>query len=451
MLKKLWCILFLILIPILGAGIFLQAAEEEKAEGEEEKEKTKLGFGMNFNLGLSSYEDSTGNQIAYQKFGFFPEFSYGKLGVGLDLTFEFDGDFKLRDLDNDGKADTWSTFPDYLYKVYYVRYGQKGEPIFARVGAFDSYTLGHGLIMDSFTNTLFYPQVRQLGLNLDIDGKLFNFPLIGMESVVDNVLDFDIIGLRVFARPLMGLTTPIINELKVGASLVTDLDTLEINDPTDPDYDKYSSPKDNPDSKDNKVTEVGLDAELPLLKKGNMSVITYMDLAKISGKGSGSLIGTNFTYAWFKAIAQLRFFGKQFAMSYFDPYYENDRATKYASLDQIESFYMGYLIGTDLNLFNTVTFMFYWSDGFNDPYGPRIQSSIATVENVIPKINAAFTFDKKDINSFRDLFSGEDVLMQLRFAYQVSSVASLVLIYQRTYSPSGEPADETFIETQFSF
>lgn len=433
-------------------GIFLLVAffaVSLIAFAEEEKEKPKFGFNMDFNIGLSSYENSNHQQVTFQKFSFFPEFSYGKWGLGLDLTFEFDGNFKLRDLDNDGKPDTWSTFTDYLYKIYYVRYGFKGDPLYARIGAFDSYTLGHGLIMSGFSNVLFYPQIHHLGLNLDIDGSIFNMPIIGMESVVRDVLDWDIIGLRVYVRPLTSLSTPIIKDLKVGATFVTDRDPQEITDTADPNYEKYGSPKDNPNS--TPVSEFGLDTELPIFQKGKMSLITYADWAKIAGKGSGSLIGATFQYSWFKLIGQMRFFGKEFVMSYFDSFYEVERSTKYNSLNAYDQFYAGYLVGTDLSLFNLLTFTFYWSDGFNDSEGPRIQTRIATVKNAIPKFDITFSYDKKDISSFADTFSTANSLMELEFAYKVSPIASIVFIYQRTYTPSGNESDQTLIETRFSF
>ena len=182
-----------------------------------------------------------------------------------------------------------------------------------------------------------------------------------------------------------------------------------------------------------------------------MSLITYADWAKIGGKGSGSLIGATFQYAWFKLIGQMRFFGKHFVMSYFDSYYEVDRATKYNSLDSYDQFYVGYLVGTDLSLFNILTFSAYWSDGFNDNEGPRIQVGIATAENAIPKFDISFSYDKKDISSFKDTFSPANSLMQLEIAYKVSKIAALVFIFQRTYTPSGQESNQTLIETRFSF
>jgi hypothetical protein len=441
-------LLFAAILLVSGTTVFAQPVDEleEGTPGEIEpstgaREKPQFGFTMNFLIGLSSYEDIDGNQVAFQRFSLFPEFSYGKWGVGLDFTFEFDGDWKLRDLDKDGKADSWTTFTDYLHKFYYVRYGFKGDPIYGRIGAFSGYTLGHGLIMQEYSNTLFYPQVVQLGLNLDIDGTAFNFPYVGLETVVDDVLDWDIIGLRAYARPLVRSSKPLVSKLKLGATVVTDLDPQEL--PTD-------SPEDDPASES--VTEFGLDVEMPLLERQDMSLIAYADWATISGKGSGSFIGSSYTYRWFTALAQLRFFGKQFVPSYFDPYYERERGTKYASLDAYDEFYVGYLIGTRIGIASILNFYFTWEDGFNDPIGPRVQTGIGTAENAIPKIEASILYDKKDIDSFEEFFSEEDSLMQLEVVYKVTTGAAIAFIYQRSYSAySGDVTSRTLVETRFSF
>ncbi|KPJ85124.1 MAG: hypothetical protein AMS17_14905 [Spirochaetes bacterium DG_61] len=262
-----------------------------------------------------------------------------------------------------------------------------------------------------------------------------------MESVVDDVLDWDIMGMRVYARPLTGLPSPILSKLEVGATVVTDHDPQEI--PTE-------APDDDPASES--VTEFGLDVELPLLERQDMSLIAYADWAKISGKGSGSFIGSTYTYGWFKALAQLRFFGKQFVPNYFDAYYERDRATKYASLDAYDEFYVGYLIGTEIGIFNILNFYFSWSDGFNDPEGPRVQTGIGTAENAIRMIDASLMYDKKDIDSLEDFFSEEDSLLQLEIVYKVTRGAAIAFIYQRTYSAySGDVTGRTLVETRFSF
>ena len=437
MIKKLLVVIMMIFI----CSVPVMLADESTEQGE----KPKFGFNMNFGIGLSSYEDNNGNQAAYQKFGIFPEFTYGKWGLGFDLTVELDGDFKLRDLDNNGSPDRWTTFWDYISRIHYLRYGYKGDSLYGRIGAFSNYTLGHGLIMEGFSNTLFYPQIIQLGLNFDLDGNLFDFPYIGIETVVDDVLDWDIIGVRVYSRPLAGISTPLIKELKVGAVIVADLDPQE--DPAE----RFEKPVDN--SASESVTAFGLDVELPLLQKKNMSLIAYSDWAMISGKGNGALIGSTFTYKWLSILGQLRFFGKEFVPQYFDSLYELYRSTKYTSLDDYDAFYMGYFIGTQMALFNAVDFYFFWSDAFGDsPVGPVVKTGIGLAEGALPKLDAGFMYEKKDIDSFVGFFNKENSLMQFLVGYQVSGAVKIVFIYERSYTPyTGTPTSRTMVETQISF
>ena len=434
MLKK--SLLFFFIFSLWSSRAFAQA---ETAPGGEKR--PELGFTMNLSIGLSSYEDSTGTQLAFQKFGIFPELSYGKWGLGLDLSLEFDADFRLRDLDNDGHPDRWTTLHDYLTKVYYLRYGVKGDPLYGRIGTFDGYTLGHGLVMNDFSNTIFYPQVIQLGLNLGADGRLLGFPYVGFESVVDDVLDWDILGARLYAHPFAGSKNPIFKGFELGATFVTDADPLER--PTD-------VPEDNPAS--DGVAEFGIDVEVPLLEKEGMSLVTYADWAKIVEKGSGAFVGGTFTYQWLVLSGQLRFFGRKFAPAYFDSFYERDRAGKYASLDAYTEFYMGYMIGTDLSPFKLLKFSFQWEDGFDDVAGPRVLTGIRTAEGALPKLVASLVYEKKDIDGIDDFFSEADSLLRLTAGYKISPVTKILFVYERTYSPySLGPADRTFVDTQFSF
>jgi hypothetical protein len=418
-------------------------------ETEEQGEKPKFGFNMNFAIGLSSYEYK-GKQYAFQKFGIFPEFSYGKWGLGLDLTVELDGDFHLRDLDGNG-PDRWTTFWDYVTRIYYLRYGFKGDPIYGRIGAFSDYTLGHGLIMEGYSNTLFYPQIIQLGLNFDMDGRLFDFPYIGFETVVDDILDWDIMGVRVYSRPLSGISTPIIKELKIGGTVVTDRDPNE-----DPEK-RFKKPYDS--SKSNPVTEFGLDVELPLLQKQDMSLIAYSDYANIIDRGQGAFIGSTFNYTGIPVlgvtvIGQLRFFGKEFVPHYFDSFYELDRRKKYGNLSTnkaYDSFHMGYLIGPELVFFNIVDGYFFWSDGIGDNEGPAVQTGIGLAEGALPKLDAGLMYDKRDIDSFSDFFKQNNSLMQVMVGYQASGAVKIVFIYERSYSISGTRTNSTMVETQISF
>jgi hypothetical protein len=419
-----------------GSGAFGQ--DQTAQEGEP---RPKLGFTMNLSIGLSSYEDSTGTRLAYQNFGVFPEFTYGKWGLGLDLSLELDGDFRLRDLDNDGDPDRWTTLHDYLTRVHYLRYGQKGDPLYGKIGAFDSYTLGHGLIMDRFSNTLFRPQVIQLGLNLDVDGAGFSFPYIGFEAIADDVLDWDVIGVRLYARPLAGATNALLKRLEFGGTFVTD---------QDPQENPLNVPEDNPASES--VSEYGLDAELPVLEKDRTSLVVYADWAKIVDGGSGALVGSTFTCRGIALLGQLRFFGREFAPAYFDSFYERERGGKRVTLAAYDEFTVGYLVGTEMSILDAVSFSFRWTDGIGDPEGPSVLAAVGTGENVFPKIDVELSYDKKDIENFSGFFSEENSLIKLTLGYKLGAAARIVFTFERVYSPySLTPADRTYMETQFSF
>jgi hypothetical protein len=434
MVKKSSCLtalFFLLSCVVLRA----QTADQVPAD------KPKFGFTMNLTLGLSSYEDIAQNQVAFQKLGIFPEFAYGRWGLGFDFSLEFDADFHLRDLDDDGRPDGWTTLHDYLTKIYYFQYGVKGDPLYGRIGTFNGYTLGHGLVMNDFSNTIFYPQIIQLGLNLDVDGRLIDFPYVGFESLVDDVLDWDILAARLYARPFLDAQNHIFKGFEVGATFVTDGDTLEL--PTE-------VPEDNPASE--RVAEFGIDVEVPLLVKEGMSLVAYADWAKIVERGSGGFVGGDFNYQWLNLSGQIRFLGEQFVPTYFDSFYEEDRAGKYASLDAYTGFYMGYMIGTELSLFKVLKFSFQWEDGFDDVEGPRVLTGVRTADGALPKLAASLVYEKKDIDGIDDFFSEADCLLRLTAGYEISPVTKIHFVFERTFSPyTLGPADRTFVDTQFSF
>jgi len=434
-------LLVFVLISMTGSLVFAQTAAEEAAETEE---KPTFEFDLGLVIGLASYEDYAGQRKGYQKIGLYPKFSYGKWRFGFDFTLEFDGDFKLRDLDGDGKADTWITLYDWLYKLQYVGYAQKGDPIFGLIGEFDSYSLGYGMLMEGFNNTLFYPYILQRGLLFDFDARAVRFPYIGIETVANDVLDWDVIGARLYVRPLAGLSSPVLKGLEFGGTVVADFDPLQEYSSTD-----TKPPKNNPASET--VTTFGVDAGLPIIMREDMDLVTFADWSLISGKGNGFTFGTNFRYAWFTLNAQLRYLGKRFVPHYFDPFYWVERPLKYNSLDLISEDYFGYLVGTDIDLFGVVILYFMWEDGLIDVVDPRIRTGIVLGEDVFRKIGFHITYDKKGIDSFKAFADLNNSLFEALFEYRVTDTASIVFIQKQSFAPSGKSVPQTNIETRFLF
>lgn len=175
-------------------------------------DRNKMGPQYSASMGSVTVQDRQLYRLSLR-----PEVPLGKLAIAFDVELFIgeDGDFQSRGWSFDTTAETFDTF---LRKIYYVRYGTPGDPIFVRVGALDRVTLGYGLIMDRYRNTLHYPGVKNTGVRFqlsDLAGGSF-----GVEGMVSNFQDLEeggaLIGLRVYNRPMP--------KFEVGLTYVVDLD-----------------------------------------------------------------------------------------------------------------------------------------------------------------------------------------------------------------------------------
>ena len=116
--------------------------EMEEEPDKDEDSGSGTGFKMGAVIGAATIDD----QI-YSVIGLRPEFSIGKLGICLDLSFYMDKDGNIR-------KDNWDSPRDIFEKLYYVRWGHQGDPFYIKVGAIDNYRLGFGLLMNHYYNTI---------------------------------------------------------------------------------------------------------------------------------------------------------------------------------------------------------------------------------------------------------------------------------------------------------
>ncbi|MGB4310143.1 MAG: hypothetical protein WBI94_07670, partial [Candidatus Cloacimonadaceae bacterium] len=105
--------------------------------------------------GMVGYE--TVDSLRYYRARWIPEFKIKKVQMGLDLDFLFDKKFRL-------KVEDWDHLIDYLYKIYYLKYGNRRDMFYGHIGGFPNTTIGTGLIMGKYSNMALYPQMRNLGL-----------------------------------------------------------------------------------------------------------------------------------------------------------------------------------------------------------------------------------------------------------------------------------------------
>jgi len=146
-----------------------------------------------------------------------PDIPIGNWGVALDLELFIDERGGLSDRGWEFGTAT-KAVDTILRKLYYLRYGRPEDNTFVNIGALDQVTLGYGLIMDGYRNTLLYPGIKKTGLQFhrrDIRGLGIN-----AEGVINNLQDFQegsaLIGLRVSAKATA--------KLDVGLTYAMDLD-----------------------------------------------------------------------------------------------------------------------------------------------------------------------------------------------------------------------------------
>ena len=401
-------------------------------------EEGEGGFDFGLNIGIGA---ETFGGVTYQTLKLSPDIAIGKFGIGLELTLHylFAPDFEVRQEDWVPTGDD-NILDVYLPKFKYVRYGFKGDPLYAKFGSIENGLLGNGFIMGGYDNTLFLPEKRIFGLTFDLDGALFNFPYVGIETFIGNLAQFDVMGFRTFIRPLASTEIPVIKGLQVGGTVAFDRKPrLYIgNDSIDP------------------IILYGADLTLPILTKPALSLTTFADIAFLhdtlgpgnTGKGEmfgfgGRLVGI-ILYG-----AQIRVLGEDFIPTYFDSAYDLFRAEKYDLVQAggIDS-YVGWLGSLGFALFDDALIFKATLDGpFSQPGGgdpnnyldwPHLYTVFILGEGLIPNLTLEASWDKRSLGAqdgfFRDLISAEDAVIGARVNYSIGA-AVISLMYQLTYDP----------------
>jgi hypothetical protein len=363
---------------------------------------------------------------------FIPEVAFGQLGVGLDLNLRFTTKGKLRTGD-------YNKFEDYLRIIRYVRWAQKGDPFYTRVGQLDYSLLGHGSIVYNYRNSASY-DMRKTGIELDL-----NFEKFGFESMYSDIADRGLLGMRGYVKPLK-LTSfekvPVINNFEVGATYARDLS--KVADIT------------SADSSGRGLTIIGFDLGLPILSYTVLKSALYFDYAQIVHYGHGTSVGINMNFSGLGLVDlrgkyELRFNGVHYLPAYFDALYEHDRfdyvrrLSKSDMLDTVDANrgYYGELIISILNSFNIIA-------GYQAPFDTKneglLHAELQLLE--VAGIVVRCAFDKKKIG--RVFILDNYSILSAEIGYKPVKYLLVSTLYQQTYSnrnPDGSlRSDGSFIK-----
>ncbi len=467
-------IFFLILLPLV---LMAQEIGEDVSQGTE--------FQMGGSVGATTINGETYTRIRLN-----PELSFWKFGVGLDIDFLITGEGDIREED-------WDEWQDYINKILYLRYAHRGEPFYALVGSFPSYTLANGLIINGYTNMLNYPDQKKIGGYMGFNTDLSGF---GMEMFAADFRKMDIFATRAHFKPMNISNFPILENFDLGVSFAhdrnqylrfedsdndnvpdifddypnnenfaVDTDGDGIPDGMDLDADNDNLLDDNGEdwwdalpgylqddsvvlkkkreyNKEEKVTIVGTDYMLPIIDQEYFKFYHYAEYAKIIDYGQGFIFpGFGSKVAIFDLKLEGRRFEDEFIPGFFDYLYDDQRAyvfgdsiyTKTSILDNVNAS-TGWYGSATTNIANLI----YFDLAYQDMYGKDVSTGkslwvgLRADTNMIPKIKEAsivYSQTNKSYINFKQ-FRNENATVTGKISYELGGNSYLVGNYQERYS-----------------
>jgi len=368
-------------------------------------------------IGFTTIDDQS-----YFSFCLRPEVSFGPVGFGLNINLLYDAE------SGSLRAKDWDSGYDYFRLLRYFRYGRKTDRFYTRIGTLDAARIGHGFIINHFTNEINYDD-RKIGMEFDLDLGHFGF-----ESMASNMGRSELFGFRGYYRPLYILEVPVLKNFAVGASFARDLDP-----------DAWVASNDG-------VSVYGVDVELPLIKTRVFNTLLYADYAIIHGYssrenvhrdfGAGSAVGVSVGFAHLLGLMEVqarlerRWLGEEFIPSFFDPFYEIQKlqishGKKFYKTDMLIGLegthgtfgeLYGNVLGNRVRLLGTVSKL-------DDEKSGQLHLA-ADASEALPTIAAHASYDKLGIIQAEDVFTLDDrSVARLGLGYKLKPYLILYVDY----------------------
>ena len=387
------------------------------------------------------------NGQEYYLINFAPDLAFGKFGFGLDVNLLISSsDQKIR------RAGFDSTAYDYVRMIRYVRWGHKGDDVYARLGVLDYSQLGHGFIMYLYNNSPSYDD-RRLGTEFDL-----NFGKYGLETVYSDFARLGVVGLRAHVNPFQFTTlasVPVIGKLEFGATWAGDLR----RDSKDTGYTVVNGVPTA--SNDGGIGIVGADLGFPLVRIPTVSSTLYADYAKILSFGSGEAIGLQTDFSGMGLLNiftkfERRFSGEKFIADYFDTFYELDRyelagtafSSKAQMLDNVTTAEPGYFGDLTIAILGKLQIrgMYTKLDKIDTSGTLHLGTSTG---NMLPMFVVEAGYDKKYIKNNKDVFTlDERSLLHASIGYKPYPFMIVSMLYLWTFEPVVDANGNTSFVTQ---
>lgn len=368
----------------------LEEKPEEQPEEEAKEKRKELGWQAMYGATMID------NKLYYQ-LGILPELKFWKLGLGLDLSLYFDEDGNMR------KGD-WKV----QNKVLYLRYGEKDKGFYTRIGALPEVTLGHGFIMSRYTNMLYYPSTKTIGVEVSWDRKKGGF-----NAILPDVNEAKLVGGRVYRD---------FGPFNLGATCVSDTKPATT------------------------TTVYGGDIEIPL----PFDIKLYGDVAKIDKYGMG-FAAPGFLAKVFGIDFRLEYRNMEsdFIPAYFDTFYEDARMKKLGSLTSGGERTKGVFSGLGYQFFNTISMaMAYESYSKKDP---SLYLGLGLLKKIASLNSASISLYRKEAKPLFSNFKQPNTMWRVVADYQLAGPVSAAYTYKVNYDENGTSYPSSSLSTKISF
>ena len=270
----------------------------------------------------------------YFLIGFAPQFEFGPWGIGID------GNIRISDHGTLRKED-FDQLYDYIRFINYVRFGKPYDDVYARFGGITNASLGHGAIVDNYSNNSSYDN-RRIGLWSKLD-----LGFVGGELILSDVFAKSLVAARALTRPfhlVPGLaSTWFFRNIEFGGTASYDFDSNATRIiPNREPYVKHFRDTIDGEPRDSLVidhdlkrlssplTIYGLDAALTVWQGDGVEGRIYGDYVNIINFNEGFLFGARASFytdsqIFFDARLERFLFKNHFLPNYYNSFYERER------------------------------------------------------------------------------------------------------------------------------
>lgn len=149
----------------------------------------------------------------YIQWAWIPEFRWKNGSIGFHFPLSQSREYRVRTIE-------YNSIPAHVSRLYYFRYALE-EPLFRfSVEEIRDFSLGRGFLIRHYSNDLFYPEIRNLGLQFSLQWK-------GLEwkGIMGNFFTQELMASRIALRLRDFLKDPsdFLGRLEVGVSVASDL------------------------------------------------------------------------------------------------------------------------------------------------------------------------------------------------------------------------------------